>query len=241
MADWQTMVADILQEVNKPNDSDLADRAIASALRYLRSERFWFNEGTFEIITIKDQFEYAMPTDFVSLIDRPYITWDTSSSRRALLDKTHEFTNDYRHYTWEFNGFSVTNQGVPAAFALVPDSDMPQRSKMVVVPIPDQDGRIIDGRYVRDFGIPLVKYTGSAWTLLDPANETDTVPPTYTSPWFIEGYDLLKNRAIYYMYKRYYRDMEAAQAAVLEYADHFNRLRVEHNRRSAVRTTRGYL
>jgi len=64
---------------------------------------------------------------------------------------------------------------------------------------------------------------------------------TYTSPWFKEGYDLVKNRAIYYMYKRYYRDMEAAQASVLEYADHFNRLRVEHNRRSAVIETRGYL
>jgi hypothetical protein len=237
MSDWQTVRKQILEELNKPNDSSYADRAMAEAIRHHRTEHYWFNESRFEIVTSANVWHYPLPSDFLRPIGEIYYARvNSATSRRKMSNKTNDFVEQTRYLgtdpdrwgSWE----SGISSGPPSVYAIY-------NGELCVSPIPDTDAEVIDGRYVRDLGTPQVIYNGSAWAIYTPWSLSTALPATYANNWLTDGQDLIRSRAIYYMQKRLYRNDEGAQNALMDNVEAMNRLRTESHRRRGPKSIRG--
>lgn len=237
MSDWQTVRKVILEEVDRPNDTTYANRALVEALRFHRSDHYWFNEGYFDLLTTADTYRYKLPDDFVRQIGELYRSPSGSpTARYRLANRTVDFVTQYRHVgtdpdrwgSWE----AGISSGPPSSYAYF-------NGELVLQPIPDTSSDIISGRYVRDLGIPSIKYDGTNWLLYEPWSQTTTLPATFTNAWLTEGQDLIRSRAVHILQQRYYRNPEAAQAALFENVETKNRLLVEGHRRRGPKSIRG--
>lgn len=236
MSDHQTLRKMIMEELDRPNDSTYVDRAIVEALRYHRADHFWFNEGYFELVTTQGQWAYDLPADFIRQIGHVYFTRASSpTDRKVLRNKTSDYVEQARYLgtdpdhwgTWE----SGMSSGTPSCYALYD-------GQLVLSPMADTTGDKINGRYVRDLGIPTVLYDGSNWQLYLPNTSSTTLPATYTNDWYKDGQDLIRTRTNYILYTRYYKNPDAAQSAAMENAEALVRMRTEFTRRRSPRTIR---
>lgn len=107
--------------------------------------------------------------------------------------------------------------------------------KILVAPVPSTGGDTIEFKYTKDLGTPTYTITTGASsppslvtsvTLLGPSGET--LPSTFTNEWFKEGFKLVKERALYELFSRFYGGSEeaqsSAQAALIRFLEEEKRL-----------------
>jgi hypothetical protein len=237
---WTDIKQRILDEINKPNDGELVDQALIEALKFHRSDTWWFNQGTWEVRTVADQSTYPLPTDFVSLIDNPFLTQSTENNndRRILENRTQEWIDAYQNHQWDYWEAELST-GPPRGCAIVHPDNVPS---IFVAPIPTQADWRIDGRYYRDFDIPYRRYISSAWAMYHSGTNTALEEADYTSPW-LEGIagDLIAARAMYYLASRFYSDPNATQTYLLLWSEIKNQMITENYERASIFHPRGYL
>ena len=235
MANWGTIKQDILETIDKPNDSSLVERSLCETLRFLRTVRFWWNESTFKIYTTANLGEYDLPQDFLGFIGKVFhkeitVSGDTTTegAKRELVPRTMDWLEAYRYTNEEWDASLAA--GRPLFYSL-------SESKLWLSPIPDSDGDEVSARYLRDLGTPQEVYSGSAWSVYAPNTET-AIASTFSHAWFKEGYDILKHRCCYNLYQDIYKDQENAQAHLQKFLEAMDRVRSETSRRKAARELR---
>ena len=226
---WATLKQDILETIDKPNDGSLVERAMCESLRFLRSMRFWWNEGNLQVATTAEVEQYDLPDDFLGFIGKVFYSDDSMSGTKFEMSPR---TVDWIESSWSVGveWESTVNTGRPLFYAL-------SSSKLLVSPVPDAEGAIIEGRYLRDLGTPREYYSGSAWSVYAPNTET-AISSTFSHAWFTEGYDILKHRTIYTLYDNVYKDQEISQKHLQKYLEFLDRQRSSTNRRKAAREIR---
>lgn len=206
----------------KPNDATNINRAICEALRYMRTERFPWNEGRLDVTTAADQWNYPLPRDFIAFIGTPFFARNGSpTSRRPLTVRPADWLEEYRYTGTDPMHVGDWQSGIESG---PPHSIGIYDNELLVVPVPDADGDQLNIRYIRDLGIPTYAHTGSAWVFYEPDGIT-TLADTHTSAWFTEGRDALKLRAEYELQANMYRDIDGAQLALAQYNEVMQRYR----------------
>ena len=226
---WATIKQDILETIDKPSDGSLVERNLCQTLRFLRSIRFWWNEGRFSLFTTTDKGEYDLPHDFLGFVGKVFYT-DSSGSgaKREMGAKTMDWLESYRYTSDDWDASLAA--GRPLYYALTTD-------KIWLSPIPQRDGDEVSGRYLMDLGTPQEYYSGSAWSVYAPNTET-AIASTFSHAFFKEGYDILKHRCIYNLFNDVYKDAENAQVHLQKYLEAMDRVRSESTRRKAARELR---
>lgn len=239
MSNWQTVRQMILDELDRPNDGDLADRALCEALEFCQKQRFWFNRGSWEIFTVANQYAYDLPSNFFSpLGDVFYVSTSEPSIRRAMQPRTTNWIENMLQISSESDGTSEINSSVTSRNSLFYSFDGTQ---ILLAPIPDTSGDTVTGRCVLQWPVPIREYSATGgWKILDP----DTRQPlngSYTSPWFTYGSQLVKARAKMILCERHYSDASGLAAATQDFANAMNSLKQETTRKLGKRQLRGYL
>ena len=227
-----TSLRAILKIETKAN-SDFVDVAIADAIRFVRSEALWFNGALHSFTTIEDQYRYKLPDDFLGLRGKVRVTPSSSSTsgRYAMQEGTTDEVEDQLYSGSDFG--ASQERGYAKKFAIEFFG-----KEMLIAPIPDPGGDLIEFKYTKDLGCPVytVSTTSSASpslsttvTLLGPNGET--LPSTFTNEWFGEGFKLIKERALYELFTRFHTGTEesviGAQGALQRFLEELNRLRKE--------------
>ncbi len=240
MSDLRTLVGQLKSDLDKPNGDTLIKRGVIEAMRYMRGEQFWFNEGRLKIATVANQWNYSLPDDFLKLTGKPLYERNGSETSRVPLEvRPVAWVEEFRYSgleplhvgQWE----AGLQNGPPHSCALF-------ANEILLVPVPDQSGDLITAPYVRDLGTPSYSFDGtSTWTFTEPDGATP-LPDDYTNEWLKKAYDLVRARATYYLQQNVFRDYDAAQIALAEYQDIVTRGHRQSNVRTgaAVGTVRGY-
>lgn len=239
MSDLTTLRAII--KASMRTNSPWTDAAIASAFQKVRSEALWFNGSEFTFSTQSGVSRYPLPPGFLGLRGKVYCTPNSSdeSGRYPLQSYSVDEYEEYRYASTEWGGWE--NSGRPRGFAIDNNG-----KKMMLSPEPDSGGDKIFFRYTIDLGTPLYTATYSSTptvTLLSP--DGGTLEGTFTSPWLIHGFNLLKDWALFELWTTYHGGTEQAreysQAAAARYVEELNRLRGENTQIASVSKIRRYL
>lgn len=246
--DLATMRAVLKSELRQ--NSPYIDGAIADAIDYNKSEILKFNGASATILTIPSQYSYDLPEDFISLRGDVYITPATGSGSNKIkmgsvaVDALEELLfSDYSTDGTEYYGSpqmcAITN------FTDVSDS-------ILIAPRPSEGADTIFFRYTKDLGT--LQFSASITTSSPPSlapvfalldKDGNTVASTYTSAWFKEGRELIRSRAMYYLWTRYHGGTEEAQlkgqAALMQWTEEVVRNRKETAMSSTPKQVRKYI
>lgn len=244
MSDYQTMKEHLLRDIHidtAPSGSEGGDdvtKAIIESIKYNRRYKFGFNTAKHKFYTDANVRGYKLPLDFMSLVSDPYIqSAEDSYNKRRLVYRPMDWVEENEHRGTEFE--TSINSGTPIAFSI--DTSVKQ---MELIPIPSSSGDVVTFTYHLDPGTPVAKYTGSAWVYYAP-NTQDTLAATYTNAWFVEGYELIYNRAAYILWSRVMGGTEEAGMRgaehIKQWAEELNRLRAEDNKYQSVSELRRWI
>lgn len=226
---WGTVRESIKGILDKPDAHDsIIEEAMVEAMRFNRKYNFWFNEGFLKIYTSEDVYAYELPTDFVGLKGKLFYVPANNSSpegRRELECLTSQLVET--HQTDSYDAWDATiASGPPRGYALFANT-------LILSPRPDSDDNLIEGRYIRDDGIPRIYYDYSSGTAtlekIDPRGVAIT--DNYTGAWLNEGQDLTKMRAVYILASRIYSDQGKTAMAIQQWAEILNSLQAENSLR----------
>lgn len=192
MADLRTVRQLMADQLHVPNNSaflDLLLRHISSAMRYLRSQRTYFNEADFEFDTVLDQANYTvgtaseLPVDFLEVLDdQVWVKQNQVNNQRILVDPVSAPEYD------RLLSSGPTTTATPTSYAI-------HNRQMLLWPTPD-GVHTVYGRYLKDLGTIQFTFDGSSYAYTvggSPISSTDT----YTNAWMTDGRDALVNRACY--------------------------------------------
>jgi len=227
-------------------NSGYVDAAIAEAIKFCRNEEYWFNSAKHEFQTIADTYQYELPADFLSIRGDVFVAPDGSAGTRyAIRHMSLDELESYLFTLSEWDGYQTT--GRAKVYAI----DNASR-KIHLGPTPSNSGDTIYFRYTRDLGTPTYTATtasssppslATVVTLLDP--DGSALSSTYTNEWFKEGFDLIRNRAMYYLWTRYHGGTEEANARAQNYLMQFleerNRIRGESTDKTSPRLVKRYI
>src|SRR5690606_16805633 len=220
------MRASLLRELHvDPNTTDAdshvtndVNLAIIESIRFNRRYRFWFNTRHYVFQTTSNQDRYAMPTDFLGLIqDSVYSVpgYDFLSKRRL---KSVPLQWAEQNQQSIIPSAAYREIGSPHAFSI----DMGTK-EMIIIPIPSDNGDHIEIHYVADIGTPVAKFASGAWAFYAPpetgvqTTAAETLPNTFTNAWFQEAYELTLTRAAYYLFSRTYGGVQGAAEKANQY------------------------
>lgn len=240
MSDLQTMRQLILRELHvDPDTSDTGSQvtndvniAIIEAIRFNRKYRFPWNERWYTFQTVSNKDRYELPKDFLGLI--PDTVFSVPSNDFLHKSKLKSIPIQQANQVQQSSVASIAYREVGAPFAYAID---PGSRSFVVLPIPSSDGDAIEFMYVADVGTPVMKYTGSAWAFYAPpetgvvTTAAETLPATFSNPWFQEAFWLTFCRAMHILLTRTYGGLqgsvEKANQYITQWAEQLNSLRSE--------------
>ena len=238
MSNWATMKHNLLRDLHidttttgSPADTDCG-RAIIESIQFNRGHNLGWNQAYFTFVTSENQFDYPLPSDYLSLSGDVYYSVATDSDttvygKRVLKSMPMGWLRENRYRVNETGQY--VDVGIPGYFGIDPAS-----MRMHLSPAP-ADEALIEYAYLKDPGTPWFKSDGSTWSFYSP-NSDDTLAATYRNEWFDvdKGYNLVLNRAMYIMCVRGYggtEETDARGAAALRlWAEELNRLRAEANK-----------
>lgn len=226
MTDRQTLRKVLMTELRMSGIEDDVDRAIIDSLRFNRRYRFWFNIGTAEHDTVADQYSYALPTDYLSIVGDVYYTASGGSVRTPMMELTVDELEASRG-VYE-GGTSIAS--TPRAYAC-------DGTSLLVSPAPSVDDETIDYRYHKDLGVPTYAYDGSAWVFREP--DGDPLQDDYTNDFLVHASELVRTRAAYYLHTDNFPRPERAQASLQRWLEALAQLRAESTRRRRTRVIHG--
>lgn len=237
--DWLTNRQLIIEELDRPNDTELVDRAMVEALQYNQKHHLYFNEGRWSLLTIADEYIYDLPSNVLYTVGDVYLTYSGSpDTRRRLVNRTTDWVEQHRSLATDHDLWGDWTTGMAAG---LPSFYAMRNRQIYIGPIPAESDHVIDGRCVIDYGIPLVQYTrDKSWRVLDPVS-LEPISSSWTTPWLNEGGALVRARAKQYLCTRYYDDVAGAAAAQNDYIEALQHLRTESTRRRRPTALIGYL
>lgn len=215
--------------------------AICEAIKFNRSDSYWFNMARGFITSKNGDYAYPLPTGFMSLIGPVYYTpaGSVDETRYQLQEAT---VDEIESQKFIGNDYNVLPRPGHARTYAVDMADM----RLLTSPSSSADGDIFEFRYQIDPGTPRYRYSGSAWAFYEPDNETaisDT--STYTNIWFQDALDLTMWRALYYLWSSIYGGTEEAtmkaNLALQSWLEVKNKLRAETAKRMSKRMVRKYI
>ena len=210
------------------------DIAIADSLRLVRSEELWFNGGRYSFTTVDGVYQYPLPKDFLGMRGKVYCTigGDTSNGRRSLQPSTPDEVEELLYTGIDYDSTQTT--GVAGRYAV----DLLDKV-MLIGPIPSTSEDLISFKYTRDLGTP--SYSVSATSSTPPSvsptvtmlgPDGQTLPTSFTTAWFDEGFKLIKERSTFELWSRFHGGTEEAsgkaQQAMIRYLEELRRLRNEN-------------
>lgn len=254
MADVQTFYQSVLRELRQDAISvpqktkDDIMLSLAESLKYNRAFETWFNRKSHSLELEEDVFAYTLPKDFLGVVGavfyRPFseLSTATAATQRRLRDGSQDMIEEFRYYATDFTAPVNTFTKGEAELYAVDDTNR----QMLFSPIPSTAGGRVLFRYLADLGTITYKHDGTNWTFYEPNSTTTiTVTSTYTNPWFNEGIDMLRERAMYYLWSRIYGGSEEgetkAQRALLQWKDAQTRINAEGGRKQSIRTIRSWI
>lgn len=220
MSTLDTMRAIIKTELR--NNSPYVDAAIAESIKFCRNEEYWFNGGKHSFLTQADTYKYDLPSEYLSIRGEVFVRPNGSDGTRYVA--RHISLDDLESYLFslsEWDGYQST--GRTKVFAV----DNIER-KIYLGPTPSSDGDEIYFRYTRDLGTPVYTATttssappslATVVTLLGPDGQA--LPSSFSNEWFKEGFDLIRNRALYYLWSRFHGGTEESQMKAQNYLMQF--------------------
>lgn len=244
-----TTMRTILKSELRQN-SPYIDGAIADSIDYNKSEVLKFNGGSHTIMTQEDVHSYQLPKDFISLRGDVYITPESGSDNNKMRMGSSSVDMVEELLFSDYPTGSESDSGSPRVYAITNFGD--PSPNLLIAPRPSTGGDALFFRYTKDIGSPKFSATFEAvspptlaptFTLL--GENGDTLPSTYTSAWFTEGRELVRSRAMYYLWTRYHGGTEEAsvkaQAALMQWTEEILRHRKEVAMSSIPKQVRRYI
>lgn len=244
MSTLDTMRAMLRTELRM--NSPYVDAAIAEAIKYCRNEEYWFNAAKHTFLTVADQYQYELPSDYLSIRGEVFVRPNGSDGTRYIA--RHISLDELESYLFslsEWDGYQST--GRTKVYAI----DNASR-KIHLGPTPSNSGDEVYFRYTKDLGTPTYTATttsssppslATVVTLTDP--DGSTLSTGFTNEWFKEGFDLVRNRAMYYLWTRYHGGTEESQVKAQNYLMQFleerMRIRGESADKTSPRLVRRYI
>jgi hypothetical protein len=213
---FQTHLQAILDEAHKSRaeDVDRATRASMEAMDYHKHQHYFFNEAEYEDELKRGQQDYAMaagPNTTGSPVNlmpfdmlRPLVIqikvgqnwWDPMQLKDQEWIRARTFFDGQFGYS---DFYSWHNQKL--WFYSIPQSDFTFRMD-----------------YVQDVNRPRFSFNGTDWIFeqfeFDSGSNTWVWVPlaaSYTNPWLTHAEPMIRYRALFTLYSRYYNDREKSQ------------------------------
>jgi hypothetical protein len=210
-------------------DDTTINRAICKAARFQRDTRRYFSERTFSFALTQGTSSYAPgngpPLDLVEIVGPVlYLLVNGSEDDKRQV---------WRVTSREYDARTVggTSQSEPTIFDF-------WAGKLRLYPTPDSTSYLLTGRYVRDLGVPEVRYEGGSFKFYAPPDgvrqmSTDELD-AYTSDWFdyVGAYHQTRTRAAYTLAKEVMRDADLANDYLTQWLEQVASLDVETEQRT---------
>lgn len=174
MSTYGELQAQIADELNRTDLTTQIQRAILSAIRHYRWDRFRFNTAVATTPTVSGEEYYDLPTDFV---DADMLT---------LIDGTYRF--NLREATWHW----IEREKVTTDYSALPQYWAVYSQSIRLYPTPD-DAYTLRIAYVYELPALSASSDANAWT-----NEAE---------------ELIRNRALAYLWRQVIRDEQSLQQA----------------------------
>ena len=227
-----TAVERIKAEIHRGSAStsdDFIKRALITAMEYYRWHRFWFNEGTWNLVTTDDLVEYGMETtrgagDGIPLdmleIDEMYVFEDPVGSASTSTPRT---TKMKRHSIDDMRVLADSSTGGTRPYFYGWHHET-----LMVYPAPNDEYRIrIDG--LKDLDVPRYQSVGGGWIYGD--QDGAPLGDDYVSQWLVYAEELIRSRAKADLYANvFFEDARAATARGEEKDAYDNLARATHKR-----------
>lgn len=200
------MQQEITEDTHSLVSSDQIKRKIIDAILFHRSKRLWFSERSFRFNLTSGVGDYfpndtsGLPSDLVEIVgNRLWVSLDGSETQVYPIYRIPTDTFE-EHRAVDY----VTDQPFRWDF---------WSGRLRLTPKPDNSLHILEGRYVRDIGVPRAEYSGSAWTFKTP-DDANTLDGAYTSDWFGDGRMLIRHYATYLLHSEVLSDEPAANRSL---------------------------
>lgn len=189
MANLGVMMADIRREMRRSTMDTQIKSAIIAAVDYWKDKRFRWNESTFTFSLASAQYEYSS-TDSAS------IGYLTEIDDLKLSVSNEEWHPDKRTIAYVAGLYDANISGDPSDYAFY-------RARIRFYPIPS---RTLTATVLGVMELLDTNQSSSFQRLSRTISDIASVPDSYTTAWFTDGYELIKSHAKGYLYKNMLRN-----------------------------------
>lgn len=200
---------ELLSDLHSLVDETSVNRKIVAAMRFHREKRLWFSERTFSFTLEAGVANYSpgngIPPDLVEIVGKTlWVLIDGSQDSRFPCTRVPSAELEW----WKQDG---TGQSHPEIWDW-------HANQLRFYPIPSSTTTdVVEGRYVKDIGVPVVKWEASAFKFYSPdglrllsSTELDLFNNDWTDP--LGAYHMVKARAGYLLCKEFLHDAEQAES-----------------------------
>lgn len=220
-----TMAREITENTRSQVTTDQVWRAIIDAIDFHRARRLWWSERTFRFKLTAGRDGYApgdgfgLPADLIEIVgERIWISLDGDLTQRVPISR---IPTDHME---EERAFAYS-PGEPYSWDF-------WEGQLRVTPSPDSSLHIVDGRYVRNIGVPQVEWKANAWVFKTP-DGSQPLDTDYTSDWFQDGRRLIRPYATYLIYSEILADEAAGNRALTRWLEGKAAIEEENEGRTA--------
>lgn len=219
-------------------EEDYIKRALITAMQYYRWRRFWFNEGSASMTTVKDQSEYGpeivlgsgdgYPANMLE-IDHAFIFRNPVNAESTFTDTTWKMVREKTdRLRWWIDSPSA-NTNYPYYFSY-------HHRTLLMYPIPDNEYRIRFD-FLADLDIPNYRFTGGEWQYFD--RDGTELGDDFETPWLEHAEELIRNRAKADIFANVVYDTERAQLARGQERDALRNLKSATHKQLSTGSVRG--
>lgn len=207
---------EIIDDAHSLVEAGVVDRKIIAAMRFMRDKRMWFSERSFSFKLTAGRAVYSpgdgLPNDVVEIVGKELwvLVGGSQDSRQAC----------YRTATGSFEQAKLDGTGKSQ-----PELWDFYGNQLRFYPTPSSSTDVVEGRYVVDIGVPVVRYEASAYKFYAPdglrqlsAAELAAFANDWTDP--RGAGPMIRARAAHLLYKEYLRDTEQADAWLTTWLEH---------------------
>lgn len=201
---------EISSDLHSMIDTTTIYRKILESARHHREKRQWYSERSFSFPLVVGKWQYSLgegpPKEMVEVVGKTlWLLYGGSQNDRSPIVRVS--TNEF-----EATRQWGTSQSQPNIWDF-------WNKQLRFYPQPISATDVVEGRYVVDLGVPVVKWVNAAFAFYMPDQVTQLTTAeldSFDSDLFNErgGYHMVRLRAMYLLYRDVLKDSEAAQNAL---------------------------
>lgn len=213
----RTVYFEILREMHldatTPATKTVEDvmRAIVDSMEYNRQYETPFNKKYYEVSLESERSRYPLPPDFIRISGTVFRVNSTDGYQLPLRATNINQIEEYRWKLSNDDGEPTELTGAPDFYAIDGTTN-----ELVVNPSPgstDPETKI-RFNYIADLGTPTMEHNGTNFLFYEPGTTTTITAgsSTYTNAWLVQGKNVTKRRALYYLWSSPYGTTEGSEA-----------------------------